>query len=236
MRYNTKIIVALLVVFVGVGSFCAFNYYQTKKYEAKAWKIFGYDISLPSLPKPELYTVYKLYMDWVRAGVTSGRDHIAFPADLMRWCNRMPSSTLRYRPTDLLGRITFDHTTRFGWAMTDCYEIYFGGTSGMNIVDRLKNNQALTRNQVYWLSHELAHGEQCARLGSRQAFANKWFSQIFNLIWQKIITGDFVNVVNTIRSAGITAFDNDIGMEKGAVSRSNEVLRQFDLMRYPYAR
>jgi|GEM_PF-6044797 len=234
MTIKMKIFLAILTLVVGSAAIGGYAYCENKKYEAQAFSLFGYKISVPELRMPELYDVYKLYMDWVRGGVSSGRSHIALPSTLVGYFNRMPTSTPRYAYG--LGAITTDHTTRFNWAMTDCYEIYFGGTSGRNLVDNLKNNRSLTRNQVYWLSHELAHGEQCSRWGGRRNFANRWFSQIFDVIWKKVLTGNFSSIVSTVYNANITELDNQMGMEMTASQRADAVLRAFDVMRYPFSR
>ncbi len=242
---NTKIIVALLALCVGVSSFCVFSFYQKEKYEAKAWKILGMDISLPDISLPDIdlpspseivdelvWKIYKLYMTWVGNGSSASSE---LYTDLINKFMQMAIATPRYRFNLADARVAY--TSRFNWGMTDCRKIYFGGSSGRALVDNVKNSRALTRGQVYWLAHELTHAEQCTRWGGRKYYALKWFGQVYKQISGVLTSGRFADIVNVVYNAqNLTDLDDNISMEREATTRADAVLREFDRMRYPYAR
>lgn len=73
------------------------------------------------------------------------------------------------------------------WAITDCYNIYFGGTMGKAVVEKLDqdNFAGMTQGEKKWLLHELAHTDQCYDNGAKTNYTTgrkngceKWFSQV----------------------------------------------------------
>jgi hypothetical protein len=107
---------------------------------------------------------YNIYMDQMGLGVSK---------------HQLPAV---YR--DILGprypQANFN-TFRFGFAdrqppnnaTTDCNTTYFNNAV---YVDRLRN--AAANPDYFWLLHEVTHTEQCSVLGSREAYAKRWWDEM----------------------------------------------------------
>jgi hypothetical protein len=64
-------------------------------------------------------------------------------------------------------------------AMTDCHSIYFPSGSGMiDIIEKSDLFKSKHRDDLKWLLHELAHCEQCSRMGGRDSYAQTWFREV----------------------------------------------------------
>ncbi len=80
----------------------------------------------------------------------------------------------RYPGANLVAyRFAFADRQPPGNATTDCQTTYFGNSA---YVDRVRN--AGSNTNWFWLLHELAHVEQCAAGGGREAYANRWWDEL----------------------------------------------------------
>jgi len=213
MKYDKKLILALLVLVLGLGTFLftGVAYVRAKQAEALAARQVAFSISLPSI---DFYFFYKLFMTWVNSGVV-GTNNNALSTQMV--AKLKPSYSFD------VSEIRYAYTSRFSnLGMTDCTKIYFGDK---DIVNRLKANSALTTSQVWWLAHEVTHGEQCKRWGGREAYAKTWFKQVTNTVLNNILKGKFTSVVQDIFNAQGAAIHDSMSMEKEADQRAAKVVQ-----------
>lgn len=109
--------------------------------------------------------IYKAYM----AAMFGQVELYSFPAELVAKLAPL------YPTVDLA-------SVRFGYRWqpqrnntTDCSRIYF---SDRDTVERLRHGLELSGDEWNLVFHELQHTEQCARIGSRDDYAKRWFRDL----------------------------------------------------------
>lgn len=159
-----------------------------------------------------IYSGYKSYMYWVDQGVRGGT--IRLPKNL--------TDILKPYYKNNLGDVRVAYTTRFSdLAMTDCTLIYFGNQS---VVNKIKDAKKLEKWEFEWLTHEVAHTEQCNKVGGRKKYANMWFKQASGAVLDAVRTGKFSDIVSKVRSAQqLAQYEGGMSMEKAADKKSQDV-------------
>lgn len=160
-----------------------------------------------------LYSGYQAYMYWVDQGVAGGK--IKLPKNLL-------GQLKPYYKNDLNG-VRVAYTNRFSdLAMTDCSLIYFGN---QDVVNKLKDAKELEQWEFAWLAHEVAHTEQCNKVGGRKKYANMWFKQASGAVLDAVRTGKFADIVSNVRSAQqLAEYERGMSMENAADKKSREVV------------
>lgn len=206
---KTQLIIFLIIVAMGTVGYFGWNVYS-EKYQVKA---VSFDLS--NIMDDAFYAAYKAYMSWVNGGVKGGSQK--FTAAEKRLLQPFYENDL--------DDVRFYYTTRLdGLGMVDCNKIYFGDKT---IVDKLKKTQSLTWSEMRWLAHELAHTEQCAKLGGRKKYAVRWFREVKKTILLSIQSGQFKNIVRDIFNAQkLAKYDDNMAMEQAADKRASEVIKK----------
>lgn len=146
------------------------------------------------------YDLYKAFFTLVDSGAGSKK---AIPADLL--------AKIKPYYKNNLGNVRISATSNFAdnWAITDCNNIYVGGSFGKDFMTALQAN-TLSSSQLRLLLHELAHTEQCSNSG-RKAYADTWFKQV-----QKTILSNPNGNIRTIHNA--------MPLEKDAETKAQDTL------------
>ena len=210
MKVRTQIIVFVVIVALGVGGYFGWSTYSNR-YQVKA---FSFD--LDDIVNDAFYAAYKAYMSWVNDGVSGGDDNKLKTA---------LKSKLQVFYVKDLDDVKYAYTSRFdNLGMTDCSRIYFGNK---DIVNKLKAGSDLSKNQLYWLSHELAHTEQCQLWGGRKNYAIRWFKQVKSVVLNSIKNGSFKDIVKDIFNAqSLAKYDNNMSMEVYADKKAAGVVKK----------
>lgn len=209
MKIRTQVIIFLLIVTLGVGGYFGWSTYSNR-YQVKA---FSFD--LDDIVDNAFYAAYKAYMSWVNDGVKGGDDN------KIKYALRKKLQVFYVKNLD---DVKYAYTTRFdNLGMTDCGRIYFGNK---DIVNKLKAGEDLSKNQLFWLAHELAHTEQCQLWGGRKNYALRWFKEVKKTILNSIKSGDFKDIVKDIFNAqSLAKYDNGMSMEIYADKRAAAVVK-----------
>lgn len=209
MKLRTQIIIFAVLVTLGVGGYFGWNVYS-ERYQVKA---FSFD--LDDIVDDAFYAAYKAYMSWVNDGVSGGDDNKLKTA--------LKNKLQKFYIKDL-DDVKFAYTSRFdNLGMTDCSRIYFGNK---DIVNKLKAGQDLSKNQLHWLAHEVAHTEQCVLWGGRKNYALTWFKQVRKTVLNSIKSGGFKDIVKDIFNAqSLAKYDNGMSMEVYAEKRADAVVK-----------
>ena len=110
------------------------------------------------------YDLYKTFMSLMSSGVQMK----AMPYALIQKLDPYYENNLN--------KVRYGHASRLvDTAITDCTKIYF---SSKDMTDAIAKNTPLTASSMRWLLHELAHTEQCYKVGGREAYAKKWFKDL----------------------------------------------------------
>lgn len=193
-----KIIQSLSIAAFGIFMFTlGFNYSQTESLAAAlTFKNFAKEFQkvIPT------YDLYKAFFTLVDSGAGSKK---SIPAELQE----------KIKPyyKNSLSSIRIAATSNFAdnWAITDCNNIYVGGSFGKDFVKALTENK-LSPAQTRLLLHELAHSEQCDASG-RKKYAETWFKQV-----QSTLLSNPNGNIRTIHNA--------MPMEKNAETKAQETL------------
>ncbi len=206
---KTQVIIFAVLLVFGVSGFWGWNFYSTH-YQVKA---FSFDF-IGDIRDEAFYAAYKAYMAWVDDGVSGGDNKLR--ADLKKQLKPFYNNDL--------SDVRFSYTSRFNdLGMTDCEHIYFGNKDIVNI---LKTDKKMSKNQLSWLAHELQHTEQCNHAGGRKKYAVRWFKEVKSVILKSIQNGNFKDIVKDIFNAQkLAGYDDAMSMEKEADAQAAIVVK-----------
>ena len=133
-------------------------------YAGTSFRFGGWTLSLPAISVPTTYDLYKTFMSLMSSGVQMK----AMPYALIQKLDPYYANNLNI--------VRYGHASRLSnTAITDCTKIYF---SSKDMTDAIAKNTPLTASSMRWLLHELAHTEQCYKVGGREAYAKMWFKDL----------------------------------------------------------
>jgi hypothetical protein len=115
---------------------------------------------------PSLWDLYRAYMAVMGSGVALHSLPEVYVEELQP----------RFPNVDLRGvRFGYSSSQPAGNATTDCNVVYFNDAG---FVTRLRRAELSLSEEWDWLLHELRHTEQCAEIGGRQNYAERWFREL----------------------------------------------------------
>lgn len=130
-----------------------------------------------------LANAYKLYMTHI------GKD---------RWTMKLPRKLrVLYQPYFRvpLSKIVVGTSDKLKMsAITDCYTIYF--ETGRGIFRQLRAEVFDDKETESFFLHELAHAEQCFKVGGRNNYARMWFRHLKKSMIFNILRGKKLNHIN----------------------------------------
>jgi hypothetical protein len=110
-------------------------------------------------------TAYQSYFKAIGAGVKLHSLHSRWRSELQAFYSHSLTS-VRFGVSKPLGST----------AITDCKTIYW--PEGTGIVAKLADGSDLSKDELRWALHELAHTEQCDEAGGRNEYAYMWFKEM----------------------------------------------------------
>lgn len=116
------------------------------------------------------FVMYDAYMQQMGAGVTMHQLPALYRDELAT-----------YYPSANLADVRFGYSNRqpSGNATADCDRIYFNDAAYVDAVRTgILKHDSNGLHHFGWLLHELTHFEQCRQVGSRDAYARKWWDQL----------------------------------------------------------